>query len=384
MTNPAYIGNARYEHGSASKIGVLLVNLGTPAAPTPPAVRAYLKQFLSDPRVIETPRWRRWVWWCVLYGIVLPFRSRRSAAAYRSIWTADGSPLLVHSRAQAAALQSRFATATGAGGSDNVAMSEKTAVEVAVALAMSYGSPSIPRGIDDLLQKNCRYLLVLPMYPQYAASTVGSVFDAVAATLRRRRAVPHLRFVSSYGDDPYYIDALATSIRAFWQQHGQPAQLLFSFHGTPLAMLHAGDFYHCHCHKTARLTAEQLGLQPSQWQVSFQSRFGRARWLQPYTDSTLKQLGGSGVESLHVVCPAFAADCLETLEEIAIEGKETFQTAGGGAYAYIPALNADPAHIDFLAGLIDNAISDWRADCAHHNAHRIAQADAYRNHPHNK
>lgn len=356
----SFVGNANYQHGSEDKIGVLLVNLGTPAAPTPAAVRAYLKQFLSDGRVIEmaSGQWhQRLLWWCILRCGILPFRSKRSAAAYAEIWTDEGSPLLVISRQQQAALQRAFTNSS-----------------VEVALAMSYGEPSIAHGIDELLQKNCAYLLVLPMYPHYAGSTVGSVFDEVTAVLRRRRAIPHFRFISSYGDEPQYIKTLADSIAAFQSTHGKPDKLLFSFHGTPVDMLLAGDPYHCHCRKTARLTAESLGLTANEWQVTFQSRFGKAVWLQPYTDKTLEQLGRDGTRHVQVVCPAFSADCLETLEEIAGENKEIFQQAGGGDFAYIPALNDSDSHIKFLHQLISNAISDWQTKRQHDNHTRPLQA----------
>lgn len=345
------IGNPDYTHGEEAQIGILLVNLGTPDAPTASAVRRYLKQFLGDPRVVETPRW---LWWWILRCAVLPFRPRRTAAAYREIWKADGSPLLSVSRAQQVALQEAVAP-------------------MQVVLGMSYGKPSIATALAELRRQNCRHLLVLPLYPQYSSSTTGSVFAAVSAELSRWRDVPHYRFIADYCGDARYIDALAESIADYRRAHGGAEKLVFSFHGTPLAMLQAGDPYHCLCHKTARLTAEKLGLEAEEWMVSFQSRFGRAEWLRPYTDETLRLLPGRGVKSVQVICPAFSADCLETLEEIAGENCETFIAAGGQRYEYISALNDRQAHIAFFAALIFDATADWRAALAGANSERRRQ-----------
>lgn len=357
MARGQYIGAADYQHGSDESIGVLLVNLGTPDAPTAPAVRRYLKQFLSDRRVIEAPRW---LWWLILRLAVLPFRGKRSAAAYAQVWTPRGSPLLAISRRQRDALQESFGGAP-----------------IHFALAMSYGEPSIEQGLRELERHNCAYVLTLPMYPQYASSTVGSVFDAVTAALARRRRVPHFRFISHYCDDPRYISALADSIADYRRAHGRADKLLFSFHGTPVDMLLAGDPYHCQCCKTARLTAERLRLRSDAWQVSFQSRFGRAVWLQPYTDETLRRFGAAGVRSVQVVCPAFSADCLETLEEIAVENREVFVGGGGESYGYIPALNDSSAHIAFLHSLVDDAVADWFFARESGSVGRRLQADAY-------
>lgn len=340
------IGAADYRHDQAEKIGVLLVNLGTPDAPTAAAVRPYLRRFLGDARVVETPRL---LWWFILRLLILPFRPRRTAAAYAKIWQPDGSPLLAISRQQQAALQQALAARLGA-------------ASVQVGLAMSYSQPLIRDALRALKKDGCTRLLLLPLYPQYASSTVGSVFADMCAELCRWRRVPHVRFVSGYADDPRYIAALADSIAAFRRQHGGADKLVFSFHGTPLKMLTDGDPYHCLCHKTARLAAARLQLREDEWMVTFQSRFGRDVWLQPYTDHTLAALPGQGVARVQMVCPAFAADCLETLEEIAQENREIFMDAGGRDYAYIPALNDSDRHIAFLADLVADATADWQRD----------------------
>ncbi len=332
-------GDSNHQHGSAAQIGVLLVNLGTPKAPDAQSLRVYLRQFLSDRRVVEASPW----WWLpLLYGVIVPRRAPRSAAAYRSVWTAEGSPLLVISRAQ----QQKLAAALGG-------------LPAAVELAMSYGNPSIADGLRTLRAQNCGRIVVLPLYPQYASSTIGSVFTDVARELSTWRLVPHLRFIAGYCDDPRYVAVLAKSIADFQSCAGRPDKLIFSFHGTPQAMLLAGDPYHCWCHKTARLTAAALGLPADAWMLTFQSRFGRAQWLQPYTDETLRALPSQGVRHLQIVCPAFAADCLETLEEIAEENRDIFHNAGGTKFEYIAALNDSSAHIDFLRALIMDNVSDW-------------------------
>ena len=339
LGRPYYRGRRGYQHGSPRRVGVLLANLGTPARPDASALRPYLRQFLSDPRVIEFPRW---LWWCILNGAILPFRAPRSAAAYREVWTEEGSPLLVNSQRQLAALRAAF---------DD----EQLVFE----LGMSYGEPSIASALRRLHDANCSRLLVLPLYPQYAASTVGSVFDAVAKELSSWRLVPHLRMIAGYGERPAYIETLAASIRAHREEHGKPQLTLFSFHGTQLAALQAGDPYHCQCHRCARETAAALGLDKKEWLVVFQSRFGRDPWLQPYAIEMMEQLPQQGVTDIQIVSPAFSSDCLETLEEIAGEFKEEFAKHGGEKFSYIPALNDAPAHIDFLAGVIRSEINDW-------------------------
>ena len=331
-----------HDHTAGECIGVLVTNLGTPDSPTTGAVRRYLAEFLADPRVIEIPRW---IWRLILHGVVLRIRPRRSAGAYASIWTPEGSPLLVNSQAIAEALEARWAA--------------QMPGRVSVALGMRYGAPSIADAMQALREAGATRLAVLPLYPQYSGATGGSTFDAVAGVLARWRRVPALRFVDHYHDDPGYIGALAASIEAAWSDHGPPDRLLFSFHGLPQRYLDAGDPYHCECHKTARLVARKLGLGPERWLVAFQSRVGREEWLRPYTDATLIELGRARLGTVDVVCPGFPADCLETLEEIGLRGRESFVAAGGGRLRYIPALNASERHIEALADLVERTISDW-------------------------
>jgi protoporphyrin/coproporphyrin ferrochelatase len=337
-----YQGNADFHHGTAECTGVLLTNLGTPDAPTPAALRRYLGEFLSDPRVIEAPRW---LWWLALHGVILRVRPPRAAHAYSKVWTDEGSPLLAISRRQAAALQ--------------LSLERRFKGPVRVALGMRYGNPSIAAALDELRQAGARRLLVLPLYPQYSATTTASTFDAVADVLKTWRLQPELRFINHYHDNPGYIRALADSVRDYWAEHGEPERLMFSFHGLPKRYLLAGDPYHCECLKTARLVAEQLGLTDQRWLLTFQSRFGREEWLRPYCDQTLREWGAAGVKRVDVLCPGFPADCLETLEEIEQQNREIFLNAGGGEYHYIPALNDSPAHIDMLTGLIANHAQGW-------------------------
>ena len=337
-----YTGESNFAHGDPQAIGLLVVNLGTPDDPSTASVRRYLKQFLWDPRVVEQPRW---LWWLILNLIILRFRPSKSAAAYRKIWTEEGSPLLLFSRNIAAGLAEKLAADTGS--------------HIVAELGMSYGSPSIPDALERLRQKNVRRLVVLPLYPQYSATTTGTVFDAVTNALSRQRWVPELRFINHYTDRPQLIAALADSVRAHWQEHGRGERLLFSFHGIPQRYFRAGDPYHCHCQKTARLVAEQLELDESQWFVSFQSRVGREPWLMPYTDYTLEDWGAEKLGNIDVICPGFAVDCLETLEEIALENGELFVESGGGQLRYIPSLNDSPAQIDALSSLVRDHISGW-------------------------
>lgn len=343
-----------FRHDRPACAGVLLTNLGTPDAPTPAAVRRYLAEFLWDRRVVELPRP---LWWPILHGLILRIRPARSARKYRAIWTPDGSPLLAISRRQAAALAATLA--------------ERCPGPVRVAVGMRYGNPSIASALAELRAANVQRLLVLPLYPQYSAATVASTFDAVAAELKTWRWLPELRFITHYHDDPGYLDALAAHLRA---ARAEPAgeRLLFSFHGLPKRNLLAGDPYYCQCQKTARLVAERLGLQPDRWAVAFQSRFGRTEWLQPYTSTLLADWARAGVRSVDVICPGFAADCLETLEEIALENRQIFLDAGGKHYRYLPALNDDPAHIAVLAGLIGRHASGWPEFAADYDAAALA------------
>jgi ferrochelatase len=333
---------ADYRHDDPDCLGVLLVNLGTPDSPNRRDVRRYLQEFLWDPRVVEMARP---IWWLILNGVILNTRPGRSAAAYAKVWTEDGSPLLVHSKAQQAALQE--------------ALSARFAGPVRVALAMRYGNPSIPGGLADLYAAGARRVVVLPLYPQYSATTTASIFDAVTSELQGWRWLPELRFVNHYHDDPGYIGALAESVRRHWAEHGEADRLLFSFHGIPKEYFLAGDPYHCECHKTARLLGEALELPTERYQVSFQSRLGPKEWLKPYTDETLKALPGEGVKRIDVICPGFSADCLETLEEIAMENRDVFLEAGGESYRYVPCLNAEPAHIAALADLLVRHTRGW-------------------------
>ena len=337
-----YIGTQNFDHEAPSRVGVLITNLGTPAAPEKKALKTYLKEFLSDPRVVDVPRL---LWWFILNGVILNIRPRRSAAAYRTVWTEQGSPLLFHTEAQADALRAR--------------MRQQFGDEVIVEFAMRYGQPSIPSVLQGMFDRGIRKLLVLPLYPQYSGATTGSTFDALAADFTERRWLPELRFVSHYHDDDAYIGALANSIRAYRSAHGTADKLLFSYHGVPRRYLEEGDPYHCECLKTSRLVAQELGLTEADYLVTFQSRFGREEWLQPYTDEILKGLPAQGVKSVQIVCPGFSADCLETLEEIGVENRDYFIGAGGEQYSYIPCLNDSPDHIDALAKIATDQISGW-------------------------
>jgi protoporphyrin/coproporphyrin ferrochelatase len=337
-----YHGQTAFDHKQIPAVGVLLLNLGTPEAPTTPALRRYLKEFLSDPRIVEQPRW---LWWLILNGIILNIRPPRSAAAYRRIWTKSGSPLLIHSQQIAASLGENLATRYGN--------------PVHVELAMRYGQPSVAAAMARLRDKGCRRLVLLPLYPQYSATSTASALDAVWLELTRWRWMPEIRSINSYHDHPGYIKALAESIRDYWQQHGRPDRLLFSFHGIPRRYFLAGDPYHCLCHKTARLVAEHLGLQDGEWKLAFQSLFGREEWLRPYTSEKLAAWGGDGMKNVHVVCPGFAADCLETLDEISVENRHVFTQAGGRDFHYIPALNASPSHIEALSTMVGEVLGDW-------------------------
>lgn len=316
--------------GTAPLSGVLLANLGTPDAPTEGALRRYLEEFLSDPRVVTLPRW---LWWPILHGVVLRVRPKKSAAAYARIWTASGSPLLVHSRAIAAALASELELRLGR--------------TVPLALGMRYGSPSLAEALVELTAAGAQRIVVLPLYPQYAEATVGST----VAALRRLVADP-LECIQGYHDVPSYIAALAESVREHWERHGRGERLLISFHGIPRRAAERGDPYAQQCHDTARLLAEALELREGEWQTCFQSRFGPAAWLQPYTEETLRTLAADGVRTVDAICPGFAADCLETLEEIALRYAALFRQAGGEALRYVPALNARAAHIHALAEIL--------------------------------
>jgi protoporphyrin/coproporphyrin ferrochelatase len=321
--------------------GILLVNLGTPAAPTASAIRRFLREFLHDRRVVEMTRW---IWCPILYFFILPFRPYRLVHAYRSIWTADGSPLLTISRRQSVALEKTLLAAD---------------TPAKVVLAMRYGEPSIAQGLNALRAAGVNRVMVLPMYPQYSATTTASVFDAVADELRLERWLPELRFVMDYHDDPGYIAALANSVRRHWARHGRGDKLLLSFHGIPEIYSRAGDPYHGQCHLTAGRVAEALGLNTADWVIGFQSRVGKAAWLRPYNDQQVEDQAKARVSTLDVVAPGFSADCLETLEEIRLRYAALFRAKGGSELRYISALNDESDHIRALATLAQRQLLGW-------------------------
>ncbi len=330
-----------FEHGQPARVGVLVVNLGTPDAPTAGALRRYLAEFLSDPRVVEIPRL---AWWPILHGVILRVRPSKSARKYAAIWTPEGSPLAVWAAKQAKLLAGYLGQAGHA---------------VHVRHAMRYGKPSIAEAMDALRADGVTRVLVVSMYPQYSAATTASVFDAVAKWGLQSRRLPELRFVQQYHDDPGYIDALARQVLSHWQAEGRGPMLVMSFHGLPERSLRLGDPYHCQCHKTARLLAQRLGLSKNEYRVTFQSRFGKARWLQPYTEPTLQQLARAGVERVDLICPGFVADCLETLEEIDQEARATFTEAGGRQFHYIACLNDRPEWIQALRDITLRHLQGW-------------------------
>ncbi|MCP5249928.1 MAG: ferrochelatase [Candidatus Accumulibacter sp.] len=339
-----YLPEPAFRHGSPTQTAVLLINLGTPEAPTATAVRRYLKEFLWDRRVVEIPRP---VWWLILNAIILRVRPRRSAEKYASVWLAEGSPLKVHVERQAKLLRGFLGQAGH---------------RVIVDYAMRYGEPSIPATLSRLKAGGCTRILLLPLYPQYAASTTATAIDAASAWLQSVRNQPEIRTVRSFADHPGYIAALAASVREHWARSGRPDtsyRLVMSFHGLPRYTLDKGDPYHCECQKSGRLLAEALGLAPEQYQICFQSRFGRAEWLQPYTAPTLRALGKQGLQRVDVICPGFPADCLETLEEIAIEGRAEFIDAGGREYHFVPCLNDRHDWLHALTAIAVNHLQGW-------------------------
>lgn len=337
----SFLKEPDYAHGKLAKTAVVLINLGTPDAPTTPAVRRYLKEFLSDHRVVEIPRS---IWWLILNLIILPFRSSKSAAKYASIWSKDGSPLKVHTEKQALLLQGYLG---------------ERGHEVRVVYAMRYGATNIPEVLTKLKAEGYERLLILPAYPQYSATTTASNFDAIFRHYQQVRNIPELRFIKNYHDHDAYIQALKHSILQYWQSNGRAEKLVMSFHGLPKAFLLRGDPYHCECYKTARMLAEQLGLSKDQYMVTFQSRLGRAEWLQPYTAPSVQALAQQGLKRVDVVCPGFIADCLETLEEIAMEVKADFINAGGKEFHYIPCLNESPQWLRALAEITEQHLIGW-------------------------
>jgi len=334
-----YTASNDFSAEKQGKLGVILVNLGTPDAPTSAAVKTYLKQFLGDPRVVEA---NRLFWWFALNVVILNIRPKKSAHAYQTVWTDKGSPLMVISQQQQKALQDKF-----------------DAEKVVVELAMTYGNPSIQQGLRNLREQGCSRVFVLPLYPQYSGSTTAAVTDQVFDVFKTWRRVPDVRVLSAYHDEPKYIDALASSVREHWDKHGKAEKLMMSFHGVPKRYVNNGDPYQLHCQETAQLLAQALGLEEDAWMLTFQSIFGREAWLQPYTASQLKTWGAEGIKDVDVICPGFAADCLETLEEITVENKGYFIEAGGKDLRYIPALNDREEHIQTLAGLIQRECKSW-------------------------
>ncbi len=351
-----------YTHGALAKTGVLLVNLGTPAAPTARAVRPYLKEFLSDRRVVEIPRP---VWWLILNGIILNIRPKKSAHKYATIWTAEGSPLRVHTEKQALLLKGY--------------LGDRIKSPHTVAWAMRYGSPSVDSVIAELRADGCDQILVLPLYPQYAASTTASVFDCVFESLGKMRNLPALRLIKHFHDHPAYISALATQINSYWMEHGRPDKLILSFHGVPRYTLDKGDPYHCECYKTSRLLIQELGLDTDIVLTAFQSRFGRTEWLKPYTADTVKRLGKAKTGRVDVFCPGFVSDCLETLGENGIENREVFLKAGGKSFHLIPCLNDRHEWVQALARIVADNLHGWASsDYDRGKAEREANASAAR------
>jgi len=339
---PYYLPEPPFKHDQPARVGILLINLGTPEAPTAAAVRPYLKEFLWDRRVVEIPRA---VWWLILNGIILNTRPAKSAEKYAAIWRPEGSPLKHFTERQTRLLAAE--------------LKRRQPMPVVVDYAMRYGQPSVADKIAEMKAQGVDRLLIVPLYPQYAASSTGSALDAVWENLLHSRNPPETRSIKHFHDHPGYIAALRQSVEAYWAEHGRPDVLVMSFHGTPRRTLDLGDPYHCECRKTGRLLAEALGLAPEQFRISFQSRFGRAEWLQPYTAATLEELGRNKTRRVDVICPGFVADCLETLEEIAMEGKTTFLNAGGGEFRYIPALNDRALWISALADLASTHLGGW-------------------------
>lgn len=331
-----------FTHGAAPKIGVLVTNVGSPAAPTRQALRPYLAQFLGDRRVIELPGW---LWKPVLHGILLNTRPKRSARLYQNIWTEEGSPLLATLRKQAAGLQALLAS--------------RTQTDIPVAAAVRYGDPSIADALQRMAASGVRRMLIFPLFPQYSATTTATSFDAVFNELTHWRWMPELRTILHYHDHPAYISALANSIRQHWQVHGRADKLLFSFHGIPRSYFLKGDPYYCECQKTGRLLATELGLEQDHYAISFQSRLGPIEWLRPYTDETVQAWGRAGVRTVQALCPGFSADCLETVDEVAREARESFEQAGGAEFSYIPALNEHADHITALADVVMQHLAGW-------------------------
>ena len=337
-----YKGNPEFKHDRPSCTGVLVTNLGTPDAPTPAALRTYLAEFLSDPRVVEVPKF---LWWFMLHGVILRTRPKKSAALYKKVWTKEGSPLLSISKKQAKGIQSLLDT--------------QFSGDIKVELAMRYGNPSIESGLEKLRAANAKQIFILPLYPQYSAATTASTFDAIADVLKTWRSIPEVRMLNNYYNDEGYITAVANSIEHHWQNNSKAEKLLFSFHGLPKDYVDAGDPYFDECHATAKLITEKLNLDKEEWLITFQSRFGPREWLKPYTDKTLILLAKEGTKSIDIICPGFSADCLETLEEINMQNRGFFLNAGGKEFSYIPALNDSKEHLQALSKLVQKHCYGW-------------------------
>jgi len=351
-----YINSPEYRHDGAERIGVLIVNSGTPASPEPRDVRHFLRGLLSDPRVVELPRL---LWWPILNGFILPFRPRRVALKYRKIWTAQGSPLVVHSNR----LRNDLSTV----------LAQRLLAPLTVEIAMLYSKPSVSEALQKLRASGAQRILVVPHFPQYCGATTGAVYDQVNAELRRWRWLPELRFIAEYHEHPGYIDALRASVVQQWEAQGRTKHLVISFHGVPEQLFHNGDPYFYKCRQTARLLADELMLRDDEWTVSFHSKFGPGAWLRPYTIDLMSVLPARGVDEVTVVCPGFAVDCLETVEEIEMENRAQFLASGGKKFTYVPALNARPEHSRFLADLIAQHCEGWTD-----GARVLAQAGAAR------
>ncbi len=334
-----YFGEKNYKHGTKTHIGVLLTNLGTPDKPDKKNLRKYLKEFLSDPRVIEVPQI---IWQIILRGIILNIRPKKVAKLYKSIWQKGGGPLLVMLNKQK-------------NGIKNILKNKNIKIEI----AMRYGNPNIETGLNKLRKQGCRKILIFPLYPQYCAATTGSTFDKVTVIFRKWRWIPELRFINNYFDNPDYIDCLIRSIKENQKKYGKYQKLIFSYHGIPKKYLLKGDPYHCFCQKTTRLIIEKMNLKEDEYLTTFQSRFGPDEWLTPYTDKTLKELPSQGIKKIHILSPGFSSDCLETLEELKVENKSNFISAGGEKYNYINCLNDNSDHLKMLSSVILNNLKGW-------------------------
>ena len=336
-----YEGEKNYKHGKKEKIGILITNIGKPDKPNKEALKTYLKEFLSDPRVIEIPKL---IWQAILRLIILNLRPQKSAKLYKSIWKKEGGPLLVMLKKQKKGIQKTL---------------RKNSKNLEIEIGMRYGNPSIKLGLEKLRSKSCRKILILPLYPQYCAATTGSTFDKVTKILRKWRWIPEIRFVNNYFEESMYIECLVKSIKESWKKFGKTQKLIFSYHGVPKKYLLKGDPYYCFCQKTTRLVAERMKLKKKDYITTFQSRFGPGEWLQPYTDKTLEELPKKGIKKIHILSPGFSSDCLETLEELEVQNKENFLSSGGERYNYIKCLNDDPQHLKMLGFLILNHIKGW-------------------------